>query len=68
MMRPRLLVSLRAMVGQTLGLPLDGKYRLHIDRALSKLAMPQPSRVRRCFTIVEGSVRPKETLEEEVQG
>ena len=29
--------ELRAMVGQAMGLPLDGKYRLRFDRALAKL-------------------------------
>ena len=53
--------DLRAMVGQTLGVPLDAKYRLRFDRALSKLTSPPPRkcRARRRFTIAEGSFRTK---------
>ena len=53
--------DLRAMVGQTLGLPLDGKYRWRFDRALSKLTSPPPRkcRARRRFTIAEGGLRTK---------
>ena len=34
--------DLRAMVAQTLGLPLDGKYNWRFDKALSKLTSPPP--------------------------
>ena len=52
--------ELRAMVGQAVGLPLDGKYRLRFDRALVKLtsAPPKKRRARRRFTIAMGS-RPE---------
>ena len=53
--------DLRAIVGQTLGLPLDGKYRCRFDRALSKLTSPPPRkcRSRRRLTIAEGGRRTK---------
>ena len=49
--------ELRAMVGQAVGLPLDGKYRLRFDRALIKLtsAPPKKRRAQRRFTIAKGS-------------
>ena len=51
--------ELRAMVGQAVGLPLDGKYRLRFDRAFIKLtsAPPEKRRARRRFTIAKGSRR-----------
>ena len=52
--------ELRAMVGQAVGLPLDGKYRLRFDRAFVKLtnAPPKKRRARSRFTIARGS-RPE---------
>ena len=49
--------ELRAMVGQAVGLPRDGKYRLRFDRALVKLTSKPPKRRRaqRRFTIARGS-------------
>lgn len=49
--------ELRAMVGQAVGLPLDGKYRLCFDRAIIKLTStpPKKCRARRRFTIARGS-------------
>ena len=49
--------ELRAMVGQAVGLPLDGKYRLRFDRALNQFtnAPPQKRRARRRFIIAKGS-------------
>ena len=53
--------DLRAMVAQTLGLPLDGKHRWRFDKALFKLLRPLPRkrRARRRFTIAEGGLRTK---------
>ena len=49
--------ELRAMVGQAVGLPLDGKYRLRFDRALAKLtcAPTTKRRAQRRFTIARRS-------------
>ena len=49
--------DLRDMVGQAVGLPLDGKYRLRFDRALVKLtSAPPKKRRKRCrFTIAKDS-------------
>ena len=49
--------DLRAMVGQAVGLPLDGKYRLRFDRALFKLTNtpPKKRRAQSRFTIARGS-------------
>lgn len=62
--------DLRAMVAQTLGLPLDGKYRWRFDRALSKLTSPPPRkrRARRRFTIAEGGLRTKTRSSKQSQG
>lgn len=53
--------ELRTMVGQALGLPLDGKYRVRFDRALSKLQStpPRKTRARRRFTIAKVSVQTR---------
>ena len=53
--------DLRAIVGQTLDLPLDGKYRWRFDRALSKITSPPPKkRQAPCrFTIAKGGLRTK---------
>ena len=49
--------ELRAMVGQAVGVPLDGRYRLRFDRALNNLTSPPPRkrRAQRRFTIARGS-------------
>ena len=49
--------ELRAMVGQAVGVPLDGKYRLRFDRALVKLtsAPPKQRRAHHRFFIAKGS-------------
>ena len=49
--------ELRAMVGQAVGVPLDGRYRLRFDRALINLtsAPPRKRRAQRRFTIARGS-------------
>ena len=50
--------ELRAMVGQAVGLPLDGQYRLRFDRALIKLTSAPPlkkNRPKSRFTIARGS-------------
>ena len=53
--------DLRAMVGQTLGRPLDGRYWWRCDKALSKITSPPPMKrqTRRRFTIAEGGLRTK---------
>ena len=49
--------ELRAMVGQAVGVPLDGRYRLRFDRALINItsAPPRKRRAQRRFTIAKGS-------------
>ena len=51
--------DMRAMVGQTLGLSLDGEYRVRFDKALSRITSPPPQRRRkRCrFTIASNGAR-----------
>ena len=51
--------DMRAMVGQTLGLSLDGEYRVRFDKALSRITSPPPERCRkRCrFTITSKRAR-----------
>ena len=53
--------ELRAMVGQAVGLPLEGKYRLRFDKALSKLTRtpPKKRRAQRRFTIAKGRVHTR---------
>lgn len=57
--------ELRALVGQALGLPMDGKYRWRFDKALSKLTSPPPKRhrARRRFTIAEKPSRRRSRAE-----
>ena len=51
--------DLGAMVAHTLGLSLDGEYRVRFDKALSRITSPPPERCRkRCrFTITSKRAR-----------
>ena len=55
--------DMRAMVGHTLGLSLDGEYRVRFDKALSQITSPPPQRRhKRCrFTIASNGARHQKT-------
>ena len=62
--------DLRAMVAQTLGLPLDGHLSWRFDKALFQLMGPPPRKRRaRCrFTLAEGWPSYRDVFEQDTQG
>ena len=61
--------DLRAIVAQTLGLPLDGKHIWRIDKALFKLMRPPPKTpITVSLQYCRGRPSFRDVLEKETQG